>query len=289
MENKRKYKQYLYDSKINMPARTYYSKYQKKKKESTSTNETLSDLNNTFNNNETIQQESQITSQNENIQECLLLNEYNQLNEPNHLEDHHHTEESLNENKSNDSFTDEMNILLNDENISEEDLAAAYLTSFYNGRVSQKSLKDFLAIGNFRSSIKLPTSYDGLISLLNMNDKKVQYEKSWFCSVCQTVFNELDNRFQRLCAKCKTTRLTMYYHLNIESQIQNIMNKLKLKDLDRVKLSNDLTDFTDGRIYQKILESEDGHLFKKKQAFSCTINTDGISVSNKSKLTIWPV
>ena len=67
MENKRKYKQYLYDSKINMPARTYYSKYQKKKKESTSTNETLSDLNNTFNNNETIQQESQITSQNENI------------------------------------------------------------------------------------------------------------------------------------------------------------------------------------------------------------------------------
>ena len=157
MENKRKYKQYLYDSKINMPARTYYSKYQKKKKESTSTNETLSDLNNTFNNNETIQQESQITSQNENIQECLL-NEHNQLYEPNHLEDHHHTEESLNENKSNDSFTDEMNILLNDENISEEDLAAAYLTSFYNDRVSQKSLKDFLAIGNFRSSIKLPTS-----------------------------------------------------------------------------------------------------------------------------------
>jgi len=30
-----------------------------------------------------------------------------------------------------------MNILLNDENISEEDLTAAYLTSFYNGRVSQ--------------------------------------------------------------------------------------------------------------------------------------------------------
>jgi hypothetical protein len=127
MENKRKYKQYLYDSKINMPARTYYSKYQKKKKESTSTNDTLSVINNTFNNNEIIQQESQIISQNENNQECLL-NEPNQLDEP----------ENLNENKSNDSFTDEMNILLNDENISEEDLAAAYLTSFYNGRVSQK-------------------------------------------------------------------------------------------------------------------------------------------------------
>ena len=71
-----------------------------------------------------------------------------------------------------------MNILLNDENISEEDIAAAFLTSFYNGRVSQKSLKDFFSIGNLRSSIKLPTSYDGLISLLNMNDKKVQYKKS---------------------------------------------------------------------------------------------------------------
>ena len=45
-------------------------------------------MNNTFNNNETIQQESQIISQNENIQECLL-NEHNQLDEPNHLEDRH--------------------------------------------------------------------------------------------------------------------------------------------------------------------------------------------------------
>jgi hypothetical protein len=61
-----------------------------------------------------------------------------------------------------------MNILLNDENISEEDLAAAYLRSFYNGRVSQKSLKDFSTIGILRSLIKLPTSYNGLISLLNM-------------------------------------------------------------------------------------------------------------------------
>ena len=104
MENKRKYKQYLYDSKINMPARTYYSKYQKKKKVSPSNNDTLSVINNTFNNNETIQQESQIISQNENIQECLL-------NEHNQLEDRHHTEENLNENKSNDSFTDEMNIM----------------------------------------------------------------------------------------------------------------------------------------------------------------------------------
>jgi len=30
-------------------------------------------------------------------------------------------------------------------------------------------------------------------------------------------------------------------------------------------------------------------IYSKKQAFSFTINTDGISVSNKSKLTIWPV
>ncbi len=146
-------------------------------------------IKNTFNNNETIQQESQIISQNDNIQECLL-------NEPNHLEDRHHTEWNFNENKSNDSFTDEMNILLNDESISEEDLAAAYLTSFYNGRVSQKSLKDFLTIGNLRSSIKLPTSY-GLISLLNMNDKKVQYEKSWF----RAFINYQNLTFQKIIIK----------------------------------------------------------------------------------------
>jgi hypothetical protein len=277
-----------------MPSSTYYSKYRKKIKDRSTSNETskindFDQINETTFISETIQKDKELNNQNEHV-EAFHLEGHHHLEE-----DHHHynkAEENSNDNQLNDSFNDQMNEIFSDENPSKEDLAATYLTSFYNGRVSQKSLKDFLMCGYFGrpKQLHLPfTSYDGLTSMLNMNEKNIQYEKSWFCSVCQTVIHEIDDRLQRHCNKCKTTRLTMHYHLNLKSQIQNIMNKLELKDLDRVKTSNDLTDFTDGRIYRNILESEDVHLFNKKQAFTFTLNTDGISVSNKSKLTIWPV
>jgi hypothetical protein len=82
----------------------------------------------------------------------------------------------------------------------------------------------------------------------------------------------------------------MYYYLNIDDQIQRIMKKLKLSDL-KIKQSknNNLLDIYDGEIYKNLLKSEYGDLFKEQEAFSFTINTDGCSFTNKSKLTLWPV
>ena len=80
----------------------------------------------------------------------------------------------------------------------------------------------------------------------------------------------------------------MYYHSNIEKQLIEIFKNV---DMDKYKLKcneNELSDITDGRIYRKLLMSEDGDLFRKKEAFSFLLNTDGISVCSKSKLTIWP-
>jgi len=73
-------------------------------------------------------------------------------------------------------------------------------------------------------------------------------------------------------------------------QIQRIMRKLKLSDL-KIKQSNNnnLLDIYDGEIYKNLLKSEDGDLCKEQEAFSFTINTDGCSFTNKSKLTLWPV
>ena len=84
-------------------------------------------------------------------------------------------------------------------------------------------------------------------------------------------------------------RLCMYYYLDVENQIQKIMNKVKLSDLDNKNLTDDLFDITDGSIYKKLLESENGYLFASKKAFTFSLNTDGISPYKKSKLTIWPV
>ena len=35
--------------------------------------------------------------------------------------------------------------------------------------------------------------------------------------------------------------------------------------------------------------SEDGHLFRNKEALTFLINTDGASICKSSKLTLWPV
>lgn len=55
--------------------------------------------------------------------------------------------------------------------------------------------------------------------------------------------------------------------------------------------NNVLKDIRDGKLYQKLLNmnNSDGNALRKQEAFTFSINTDGISPMNKSNLTIWPV
>ncbi len=50
-----------------------------------------------------------------------------------------------------------------------------------------------------------------------------------------------------------------------------------------------LRDVYDGNIYQNLLKSSIGNDIKSGEAFTFLLNTDGISLSQKSKSTIWPV
>ena len=71
----------------------------------------------------------------------------------------------------------------------------------------------------------------------------------------------------------------MYYTFNIEEQVHSIMKKIKASDFDKpTKTTNDLCDITDGELYQRVLASIDGPLFKKMRAFSFSMNTDGASL-----------
>jgi hypothetical protein len=82
----------------------------------------------------------------------------------------------------------------------------------------------------------------------------------------------------------------MFYELNIEEQVQNILNKFKYTDLSqRSDNPNIMFDFLDGQLYKDILASEDGPLFDNKEAFTFLINTDGISHYASSNLQIWPI
>jgi hypothetical protein len=80
----------------------------------------------------------------------------------------------------------------------------------------------------------------------------------------------------------------MYYHANIEHQIQEILMRVKVMKYKECENDNEIRDFMDGTIYKNLIKSEDGNLFKKNEAFSLTLNTDGISVCNKSRITIRP-
>ena len=75
--------------------------------------------------------------------------------------------------------------LLTDNKITKKELAAAYLVAFFNGTVTQTSLKDFITLSNITSSdIKLPTSFDGLAKVLMGVKSVYDYRKKWFCGVC---------------------------------------------------------------------------------------------------------
>lgn len=87
-------------------------------------------------------------------------------------------------------------------------------------------------------------------------------------------------------------RLSMYYNLSIEDQIKRILNKNNLFINADVEPNNDdnlICDIVNGKIYKSLLQDDVGRLIKAKKAFTLTLNTDGISVSMKSRITIWPI
>ena len=53
--------------------------------------------------------------------------------------------------------------------------------------------------------------------------------------------------------------------------------------------NNYIEDVNDGEIYKDLYSSEYGYLFDKNEAFTFSINTDGISVCEESNITIWVI
>jgi hypothetical protein len=54
-------------------------------------------------------------------------------------------------------------------------------------------------------------------------------------------------------------------------------------------LEKDIEDIYDGQIYKELYASDNGYLFERNEAFSFSINTDGVSVCDLSNITIRPI
>ena len=88
-------------------------------------------------------------------------------------------------------------------------------------------------------------------------------------------------------------RLSAYYHMAIHKQIERIihMNQdIFIPNSREVYAEDDdIEDVINGSIYKELFSSEFGYLFFKNEAFTFSINTDGISICEQSNITIWPI
>jgi hypothetical protein len=94
-----------------------------------------------------------------------------------------------------------------------EEVAAAFLNSFYCGKMTQDALAMQLQLINAAFDKELPKDFDGLRKIIvNESNIKKQYSKTWFCQTCrQEVL--ITSKCQRLCDTCKTRCVSLFYRL----------------------------------------------------------------------------
>jgi hypothetical protein len=97
--------------------------------------------------------------------------------------------------------------LINKPDVTKEELAAAYLTVFYDCNLTQSGLSTIIKLSNITSGIKLPTNFDRLLNLLTKK-MLIDYEKRYFCGLCLLLLTDLQHPSQRACSACKTRLLT---------------------------------------------------------------------------------
>jgi hypothetical protein len=73
--------------------------------------------------------------------------------------------------------------------------------------------------------------------------------------------------------------------LNINEQIRRILSR---HGPSQITSSDNYCDVYDGAIYQKFFRDYKNEINQSK-VFSLCINTDGISMCNKSKKSVWPI
>ena len=82
------------------------------------------------------------------------------------------------------------------------------------------------------------------------------------------------------------------YHFNITSQIIRLFSRNNfVKSLFQNSQFDGtiVSDISHGNIYRDFLKTQNGEFLKNKQGFTFILNTDGVQISLKSTLSIWPV
>ena len=87
--------------------------------------------------------------------------------------------------------------------VSREEQAAAYLTLFFKGKLTQTALATAIELSNITSSVKIPTSFDGLLNIISNKANLAEYDTTWYCGFCLICIPDKDlPAFQRECSVC---------------------------------------------------------------------------------------
>lgn len=82
----------------------------------------------------------------------------------------------------------------------------------------------------------------------------------------------------------------MFYYVPIRKQIELLFEKkvLPVEKYSR-RNKNSISDVKDSLIYEEFLHSIKNNNLNSSSIYTFTLNTDGISLCDKSNLSIWPV
>ena len=87
------------------------------------------------------------------------------------------------------------------------ELAAAILTVFFYGNMTQRGANLMIKLINIVSIIQVPTRFDSILSNFMAQNKLdgIGHEKRWYCEVCYKLCTMTkDDRFKRSCDTCKS-------------------------------------------------------------------------------------
>ncbi|CAF1033550.1 unnamed protein product [Brachionus calyciflorus] len=164
-------------------------------------------------------------------------------------------------------------------------IATGLMCLFFSGKLTQNS---FNLISEWS---RILTKDESIPSNINMcvktiiNKNKPLFKKFWYCNKCLIYTDTIDNKLSNECPVCKS-KLQMDYKLNSEDQLKRIFSNNR-KDLINFKPKFSdifIQDFCDGKIYNEIYRTE-----SKSKFYTLLLNTDGIELAQKSKLSIWPI
>ena len=152
--------------------------YYKNKQESSQLSQTSPSnrINNNYNNDNNLINENDVIEQSSQVSAEIEQNQNNNNNEIVEVEKEVEDDDKIKdevENEDKDENEETHNILLNhiakDTEITKQELSAAYLSAFYSGSITQESLTTFLQLHNIHSPIKIPTSFSNLTNVLSKN------------------------------------------------------------------------------------------------------------------------